>query len=75
LESLDQHKVPNWFNNAKFGIFIYWGVYSILGYAPKVDPREIWKKVKAGELTPKEAITIHSYAKWYWDTMKIQKWS
>ena len=28
-ESLDTHKTPDWFNDAKFGIFIHWGVYSV----------------------------------------------
>ena len=25
LESLEQHPVPAWFDNAKLGIFIHWG--------------------------------------------------
>lgn len=28
-ESLDQHQTPEWFKDAKFGIFIHWGVYSV----------------------------------------------
>ncbi|MGE4618968.1 MAG: alpha-L-fucosidase [Planctomycetota bacterium] len=28
-ESLSQHKTPTWFSDAKFGIFIHWGVYSV----------------------------------------------
>ena len=27
-ESLEQHKVPDWYDDAKLGIFIHWGVYS-----------------------------------------------
>ena len=31
-ESLrDGYRVPGWFNEAKFGIFIHWGLYSIPG--------------------------------------------
>lgn len=33
-ESLKQHPVPEWFDDAKFGIFIHWGVYSVPGWAP-----------------------------------------
>jgi len=33
-ESLEKHPVPDWFHNAKFGIFIHWGVYSVPGWAP-----------------------------------------
>ena len=32
--SLSQHKSPDWFNQAKFGIFIHWGVYSVPAWAP-----------------------------------------
>jgi alpha-L-fucosidase len=28
-------KIPAWFNEAKFGVFIVWGVYSVPGWAPK----------------------------------------
>ncbi len=34
-ESLEKHPVPAWFEDAKFGIFIHWGVYSVPGWAPK----------------------------------------
>lgn len=29
LDSLNLHEAPNWFEDAKFGIFIHWGVYSV----------------------------------------------
>jgi alpha-L-fucosidase len=28
-QSLDSRTIPSWFRNAKFGIFIHWGVYSV----------------------------------------------
>ncbi|MGA8428243.1 MAG: alpha-L-fucosidase [Candidatus Sulfotelmatobacter sp.] len=28
-ESLEAYKVPDWYKDAKFGIFIHWGVYSV----------------------------------------------
>lgn len=31
-QSLDQRPVPEWFSQAKFGIFIHWGVYSVPAY-------------------------------------------
>jgi alpha-L-fucosidase len=33
-ESLDRRPMPAWYNDAKFGIFIHWGVYSVPSYAP-----------------------------------------
>ena len=34
-ESLSSHEAPEWFRDAKFGIFIHWGPYSIPAFAPK----------------------------------------
>lgn len=31
--SLCRWRLPAWFRNAKFGIFIHWGLYSILAHA------------------------------------------
>ncbi len=33
-ESLSTHQAPYWFQDAKFGIFIHWGVYSVPAWAP-----------------------------------------
>ena len=32
---LDARPVPKWWQDAKFGIFIHWGVYAVPSYAPK----------------------------------------
>ena len=32
--SLDKRPIPEWFQNAKFGIFVHWGLYSIPAWAP-----------------------------------------
>jgi len=31
-QSLSSHPVPQWYQDAKFGIFIHWGVYSVPAY-------------------------------------------
>lgn len=33
--SLNTRPVPSWFRDAKFGIFIHWGVYAVPGYTRK----------------------------------------
>ncbi len=33
-ESLDSRPMPRWFNEAKFGIFIHWGLYSVPAWRP-----------------------------------------
>jgi alpha-L-fucosidase len=40
-ESLGRHPVPEWFVDAKLGIFYDWGLYSVAGY----DEKE-WKKAR-----------------------------
>lgn len=39
-ESLNARPVPEWFADAKFGIFIHWGVYSVPAYTKKGDYAE-----------------------------------
>lgn len=34
-ESLNTRPIPSWFEDAKFGIFIHWGLYSVPAYAPR----------------------------------------
>ncbi len=36
-ESLDKRDIPAWFEDAKFGIFIHWGVYSVPSWR-KLEP-------------------------------------
>lgn len=35
-ESVDSRPVPTWFEDAKFGIFIHWGLYAVPSYSPTV---------------------------------------
>ena len=42
-ESLDKRPVPSWFEDAKFGIFIHWGLYSVPGWSPKGTYSEWYK--------------------------------
>ncbi len=34
-KSLDARPIPGWFDDAKFGIFIHWGLYSVPAWGPK----------------------------------------
>jgi alpha-L-fucosidase len=38
-ESLEKYKLPEWVKDAKFGIFIHWGVYAVPGYGSEWYPR------------------------------------
>ncbi len=71
--SLKQHACPKWYEDAKLGIFIHYGLYSVPAWAPTV------------KLTPKGEIDWHKfapdlsdwfpsnpYAEWYMNTWRIK---
>src|SRR2546430_6336689 len=41
-ESLKAYSVPAWYQDAKFGIFIHWGVYSVPAYGNEWYPRYMY---------------------------------
>jgi len=43
-QSLDSRPVPQWFKDAKFGIFIHWGVYSVPGWSTKGNYAEWYQQ-------------------------------
>lgn len=49
-ESLDKRPTPSWFTDAKFGIFIHWGVYAVPSFAPVGQYSEwYWNYLKRGK--------------------------
>lgn len=46
-DSLDRRPTPEWFLDAKFGIFIHWGVYAVPAWAKRGEYAEwYWQHVK-----------------------------
>src|SRR5580693_9499991 len=43
-ESLKKYQAPDWFRDAKFGIFIHWGVYSVPAFGSEWYPRQMYQK-------------------------------
>lgn len=41
-ESLQRYEVPEWYKDAKFGIFIHWGVYSVPAFGNEWYPRNMY---------------------------------
>jgi alpha-L-fucosidase len=41
-ESLQKYEVPEWYKDAKFGIFIHWGAYSVPAYGNEWYPRNMY---------------------------------
>ena len=40
--SLEQYEIPQWYLDAKFGVFIHWGVYSVPAYGSEWYPRMMY---------------------------------
>ena len=43
-ESLQQYSVPQWFMDAKLGIFIHWGIYSVPAFANEWYARNMYQE-------------------------------
>ena len=57
-DSVDKRPTPAWFTDAKFGIFIHWGVYSVPAYAPVIPGKLAyaewyWNAMTRGRNDPK----------------------
>ena len=49
-ESLDARPTPQWFRDAKFGVFVCWGLYSVPAWTPKghyAEWYQYWLQEKA----------------------------
>src|SRR5436853_2108638 len=43
-DSLKQYIVPQWYEDAKFGIFIHWGVYAVPAFGNEWYPRNMYQQ-------------------------------
>ena len=66
--SIKTHIVPDWFHDAKLGIFIHWGLYSVPAFA------EITKSF--GEIMESETLgsqfANNPYSEWYLNSLRIE---
>lgn len=66
LAELNARAVPDWYHDAKFGIFIHWGAFAIPGFAPRVG--------SIGEIFSRDydrAVAMAPYTEWYWNAIKV----
>jgi alpha-L-fucosidase len=64
IESLNKHPLPAWYADAKLGIFIHWGLYSVPGWAVLTPEGE--------KLSPEEYLKRNPYAEWYYNTLRLE---
>jgi len=59
-----QHQAPTWWRDAKLGIFVHWGPYSVPAFAPTgATLPELAKE------SLEKAFAANPYAEWYWNTL------
>jgi alpha-L-fucosidase len=62
VASLDTHPVPAWYDDAKLGIFVVWGLYSVPGWAPLAHPGH--------DFFSTDYLKNMPYAEWYSNEMR-----
>lgn len=62
-ESISRHPLPDWYSDAKLGIFIHWGLYSVPGWAPVSHPDH--------DFDNPDYIVNNPYAEWYYNVVRI----
>ena len=62
LESLRAHPLPGWFADAKLGIFIHWGVFSIPAWAP----------MTGGMFDQPDPFRNTPYTEWYLNSLALE---
>src|SRR5579864_6267619 len=63
-ESIRTHTVPAWYNNAKLGIFIHWGLYSVPAWAPPSG--------ELGKVDMSRWFYDYAYAEWYLNSLRLK---
>ncbi|MEZ5239173.1 MAG: alpha-L-fucosidase [Microthrixaceae bacterium] len=67
-ESVSEHPMPDWYDDAKLGIFLHWGLYSVPGWAPQVP--DIQQMLH--DRGPAAMLRNNPYAEWYHNSHRIQ---
>lgn len=62
-DQLISREAPGWFTDAKLGIFIHWGAYSVPAWAVPLG--------ELGVVDPDEFLVSAPYAEWYANTIRI----
>lgn len=55
--------VAQWWRDAKLGIFVHWGIYSVPAWATPTEPESS---------SERDAYIHHHYAEWYANTRRIE---
>jgi alpha-L-fucosidase len=59
-----EREVPQWYRDAKLGIFVHWGPYSVPAWAEPIGP--------LGTFDSAHWFAHNPYAEWYYNTIRIE---
>jgi alpha-L-fucosidase len=62
--SVSQHPLPEWYQDAKFGIFIHYGLYTVPAWAELSDP--------TGKVFTPEFFLHNPYSAWYLNSIQLK---
>ncbi len=65
--SVRAHRVPAWFDDAKLGVFLHWGLFSVPAWAPRVADIQTLLREKG----PAWMLRHNPYAEWYANSMAL----
>lgn len=68
-ESVDKHAVPDWYHDAKFGIFIHWSLSCVPAFAP-ADRGDIMEILRTSGA--KALFANQPYSEWYLNSLRIK---
>lgn len=57
-------EIPEWYRDAKLGIFVHWGPYSVPAWAEPIGP--------LGAFDQTEWMAHNPYSEWYYNTIRIE---
>ncbi len=69
-ESIEKHEVPQWYKDAKFGIFIHWGLFSVPAWA-RAEGKNLAELSEEGDGFA-NSMFYSPYAEWYLNTSRIE---
>lgn len=66
-QSVTTHRAPDWYEDAKLGVFLHWGLYSVPAWAPQVPDIQTILKHHG----PPWMLRHNPYAEWYANTVRL----
>jgi len=66
LDSLNARPLPGWYDEAKFGVLIHWGLFAIPGFAARLGSLS-----DAFKADYERAVAMTPYTEWYANAIKV----